>query len=282
MAEPGTLLTADEKIALAQLAGRDDIEGQRARALLAIDDGRTQLEAAEQAGLTEGQVRYFLGKFRKEQLAAFASYQEPAERSAPEEAAEAAAEEADDIPIDEEEPELDQTALRELAQELDELIADIRRIMPEGTSRMAYSPLQLLMLIRANLGKMTPEFVQGIRQTFEGMTAEDLRDLDTWKGLAYMMAYSARFQAGQVGGRLQSYVPEPLQPTRLFELAKKGLDKVLPDIAKQVLSTFEGATMEDLKDPDTWKGMWYMINYSLQFQAEQLKERLLAAEEGER
>lgn len=281
MAESGTLLTADEKAALTQLAGRDDIEGQRASALLAIDDGRTQLDAAEQAGLTEGQVRYFLGKFRKERLAAFASYEEPSERSEPEKAAEATAEAIADIPI-EEEPDLDPTALRQLAQELDELIAEIREMMPEGASRSAYSPVQLLTLIRANLGKMTPEFVQGIRQTFEGMTAEDLRDLDTWKGLAYMMAYSARFQAGQVGGRLQSYVPEPLQPTRLFDLAKKGLDKVLPDIAKQILSTFEGATMEDLKDPDTWKGVWYMINYSLQFQAEQLKERLLAAEEAEK
>lgn len=282
MAEPGTLLSADERATLTQLAGQDDIEGQRAQALLAIDDGRTQLDAAEQAGLTEGQLRYFLGKFRKERLAAFASSVAPAAEPAVEEAAEeAAAEASDDIPI-EEEPELDQTTLRQLAEELDELIADIRRIMPEGASRMPYSPLQLLTLIRANLGKMTPEFVQGIRQTFEGMTAEDLRDLDTWKGLAYMMAYSTRFQAGQVGGRLQSYVPEPLQPTRLIELAKKGLDKVLPDIAKQILSTFEGATMDDLKDPDTWKGVWYMINYSLQFQAEQLKERLLAAQEADK
>jgi hypothetical protein len=29
-------------------------------------------------------------------------------------------------------------------------------------------------------------------------------------------------------------------------------------------------------DPDTWKGIWYMITYSLQFQAEQLKQRLSA------
>jgi hypothetical protein len=51
---------------------------------------------------------------------------------------------------------------------------------------------------------------------------------------------------------------------------------------RQILGTFEGATREDLLDPDTWKGVWYMLNYSLQFQAEQLKERLLAAEEREK
>jgi hypothetical protein len=65
----------------------------------------------------------------------------------------------------------------------------------------------------------------------------------------------------------------------LLGVARKGLDKIIPDFVRQILGTFEGATREDLLDPDTWKGVWYMLNYSLQFQAEQLKERLLAAEE---
>jgi hypothetical protein len=275
MVETGILLTAEERTACIQLAEEEGADGQRAKALLAIDDGITHLEAAEQAGLTEGQVRYFLGKFRKERLAAFDSYAAAAETTPlePEEAAEAAE------PM---ELSRDRAALLELARELDELIADMRRIAPEDAGQTPYSPVRLLSLIRENIGKMTPEFVRGIRQSFEGMTAEDLRDLDTWKGLAYMMTYSARFQAEKVGDRLQGYIPEPLRPTRLVDVARKGLDKILPDIAKQILGTFEGATKEDLMDPDTWKGVWYMINYSLQFQAEQLKERLLAAEEAEK
>jgi hypothetical protein len=173
-------------------------------------------------------------------------------------------------------------ALRELARELDELAAELQAIMPDQVRQAPYSPLRLLGLIRDNASKMRPEIVQTIRESFAGMTAEDLRDLDTWKGLAYMMSYSARFQAEQMGGRLQSHLPQPLQPTRLLEVAKKGLDKIMPDFARQLLGTFEGATKEDLLDPDTWKGVWYMINYSLQFQAEQLKERLLLAEEADR
>jgi len=265
MAETGKLLTAEERAACIQLAAETDADGQRARALLAIDEGTTHLTAAEDAGLTEGQLRYFLGKFREERLSAFAFYVADASTSAPEEAVEATASAASTA---------DQEALRELARELDELIVDLQAKLPESTGQASYSPLRLLTLLRDNAGRLTPEFVQGIRQSLEGMTAEDLRDLDTWKGLAYMMTYSARFQAEQVGGRIQSHIPELLQPIRLLDVAKKGLDKIMPDLARQILSTFEGATKEDLLDPDTWKGVWYMINYSLQFQAEQLRERL--------
>ena len=62
-------------------------------------------------------------------------------------------------------------------------------------------------------------------------------------------------------------------------MVKGGLDKITPDIARQIAGSFEGATREDLLDPDTWKGVWYMLNYSLQFQAEQIKHRFLGEEE---
>ncbi|HRO23186.1 MAG TPA: hypothetical protein PLR07_02685, partial [Promineifilum sp.] len=113
----------------------------------------------------------------------------------------------------------------------------------------------------------------------------DLLDLETWKGLAYMMTYSARFQADQMRGKVSDtinhVVPEPIQPGRLWQMGKSGLDRITPEFAKQILSTFQGASREDLLDPNTWKGVWYMITYSLQFQAEQLKQRLTAAEEGQ-
>ena len=93
-------------------------------------------------------------------------------------------------------------------------------------------------------------------------------DLDTWKGIAYMIAYSAQFQAGQTKEMLDERLPEPIKPDSIFGLIKGTLDRITPDIAKQIVSSFEGATREDLLDLDTWKGVWYMLNYSLQFQAE--------------
>jgi outer membrane biosynthesis protein TonB len=43
----------------------------RAQALLALDEGATQSGAGERAGLTHGQVRYWLGRFRQDGLSIF-------------------------------------------------------------------------------------------------------------------------------------------------------------------------------------------------------------------
>jgi CHAD domain-containing protein len=45
--------------------------GRRARALLALDEGQTQPEAGEQAGLSERRVRYWLAAFREKRLDIF-------------------------------------------------------------------------------------------------------------------------------------------------------------------------------------------------------------------
>ncbi len=85
---------------------------------------------------------------------------------------------------------------------------------------------------------------------------------------------------------LKSSVPErgpsaaeSLQPEKLVNFFKENLDKVTPDVAKGIAATFQGATVEDLMDPETWKGMGYMLNYSMRFQMEQLKRRILGEEE---
>ena len=68
----GNLLTPEERAACASIATKsDDLWGQRARALLAVDEGATQAAAGEQAGLTAGQVQYWVGKFRRGQVNIF-------------------------------------------------------------------------------------------------------------------------------------------------------------------------------------------------------------------
>lgn len=67
----GKLLSLDERGACEQLAGGEAPHNQRALVLLAIDEGATQAEAGQRAGLTSGQVKYWLGKFRKEGLTIF-------------------------------------------------------------------------------------------------------------------------------------------------------------------------------------------------------------------
>lgn len=169
---------------------------------------------------------------------------------------------------------------KELLAELDELVAELKTAVPESGSS-PYNPAQLLTYLRQNLSQFTPEMQLGILQNFEGMTREDLMDIETWKGLGYMLSYSARFQANQLRERMNEQLPRPLQPDTMLNFVKSNIDRFTPDVAKGIMDSLQGATREDLMDPDTWKGMWYMINYSVQFQAEQFKQKLTGETEEE-
>ncbi len=168
----------------------------------------------------------------------------------------------------------------ELLSELDELVADLKTAVPT-TDASPYNPLTLLTYLRENLSKFTPEMQLGILQNFEGMTREDLIDIETWKGMGYMLSYSARFQANQLREKMNEQLPKPLQPDTMLGFVKSNIDRFTPDVAKGIMDSLQGATREDLMDPETWKGMWYMINYSVQFQAEQLKQKLAGETEEE-
>jgi transposase-like protein len=67
----GRLLSDQEREAFKMISTGNDLHGQRAIALLAIDGGATQAQAAQQSGLTAGQVKYWLGKFRQVRMEIF-------------------------------------------------------------------------------------------------------------------------------------------------------------------------------------------------------------------
>ena len=167
----------------------------------------------------------------------------------------------------------DNSELHELVNELDTLLADLKKSLPESGSS-PYSPVRFLTTLRQNLGDLSPEVRLGLLQNFEGMTKEDLLDLDTWKGMAYMMSYSARFQADQAREKMNEHLPTPLKPDTWINFFKRNLEKVTPEVARDIAQNLQGATREDLMDPDTWKGVWYMLDYSLRFQADQWKQKL--------
>ncbi len=270
------LLSDSERSMCSAIALRDDLDGQRARAVLAVDEGASYSVAGEANGLTTGQVEYFVRKFREQRLDAFSA---DALESSGEEALESSGEEplADAA---------DAQQLRELVDELNALVGQLNSALdePVEAAPSPYSPTGLLVLLRDSARKLTPEAQKATLQAFEGMTVDDMMDLETWKGLAYMFTYSTRFQAEQMRDRvsdtINGVVPEPVQPARLWQVGRQAMDKITPDIIKQVLGTFEGATREDMLDPDTWKGVFYMLSYSIQFQAEQLKQRLIDANKG--
>jgi hypothetical protein len=65
------LLTSQEQAICKQIANREAPHSQRASALLALNGGSTQAQAAEGAGLSAGQVRYWLARFRKQRMDIF-------------------------------------------------------------------------------------------------------------------------------------------------------------------------------------------------------------------
>ena len=66
-----TFLTTQEQDFCVQAAKGEAPYSQRALALLALNDGNTQSQAAEKTGLSVGQVRYWVARFRKQSLGIF-------------------------------------------------------------------------------------------------------------------------------------------------------------------------------------------------------------------
>lgn len=71
VASVSNLLTLKEQALCEQIGSGEAPHNKRALALLALNEGITQARAAEQAGLTIGQVKYWLAKFRKQRLGIF-------------------------------------------------------------------------------------------------------------------------------------------------------------------------------------------------------------------
>ena len=67
----GALFSHDERVRHQQEAAKGDSRSRRALALLALDDGLTQVEAGRLAGLSDRQVRHWLASYRRQGLAIY-------------------------------------------------------------------------------------------------------------------------------------------------------------------------------------------------------------------
>jgi len=74
----GSLLPPDERPAHEAYAGGRDARASRARALLALDEGLTQVEAGTRAGLSSRRVRYWLARYRVEGTGIYGTPDAPA------------------------------------------------------------------------------------------------------------------------------------------------------------------------------------------------------------
>ena len=125
----------------------------------------------------------------------------------------------------------------------------------------------LVALVKSNLERFTPdmqvEILSELRRNLEGTSPGDLVDPDTWKGLWYVLNYTVQAQSMSA---IESVY------TRLADLPGMAL---LSDLK----GNLEGTSPKEFLDPETWKGMWMIMNYTIQATAADLKRKLEGEED---
>ena len=78
--------------------------------------------------------------------------------------------------------------------------------------------------------------------------------------------------------KLQAMSPEYSPPAYSPKQLKTRLDEYLqayaPDIDLPFVNRLRTTVREDVFDPDTWKGLWYMLNYYLEYQGDFVRRRI--------
>lgn len=70
------------------------------------------------------------------------------------------------------------------------------------------------------------------------------------------------------------YSPPPFSPRRLLKLISENMENMSPDISLGIVERLRSSVSQDLFDVDTWKGIWYMLNYTLEYQQDILRRRI--------
>lgn len=158
-------------------------------------------------------------------------------------------------------PEFDQ-----VVEELNALAAQLQAQEPSYTPP-PFSPQTMLRLLRRNMNRFTPSMQRGIlselQSNLQGASPSDMLDPDTWKGMWFLLHYTVQNES-----------------TTLREKVNARLT-ALPggETLVGIQSMLEGASPKDFLEVDTWRGMWFLLNYSLQSQAEDMKRRFLGSDE---
>ncbi|MFZ0548111.1 MAG: lysophospholipid acyltransferase family protein [Candidatus Promineifilaceae bacterium] len=73
---------------------------------------------------------------------------------------------------------------------------------------------------------------------------------------------------------MPEYTPPPFSPEGMVELMDKQSEKLPAWMRLGILKRLRASIDDDLLDAETWKGAWYMVNYTLEYQGDILKRRL--------
>jgi 1-acyl-sn-glycerol-3-phosphate acyltransferase len=69
------------------------------------------------------------------------------------------------------------------------------------------------------------------------------------------------------------YQPPPFSARRLMRFVGDTLNRYPREVQLGVLERLRGALSQDAFDPEVWQGVWYMLNYSVQYNVDLVKRR---------
>ncbi len=156
--------------------------------------------------------------------------------------------------------------------ELDRLIGELNELAEEHKRTAKYSPppfsaQAMANMLTENMGKLAPDLqvpiLSELKQNLEGTKPEDLLNPDTWKGMWYILNYTAQAQSEQLKTKLSDRLAAIPGASVIFDLK----------------SSFEGAKPSDFLDINTWKGVAFILDHTLRTQAKEVKKKLLGGEE---
>ena len=70
------------------------------------------------------------------------------------------------------------------------------------------------------------------------------------------------------------YEPPAFTPQRMVEVMDEQADSMSPGFSLGILERLRKSINKDLLDAETWKGMWYMVNYTLEYQSDIVRRRV--------
>ncbi len=79
---------------------------------------------------------------------------------------------------------------------------------------------------------------------------------------------------GRVRSLHPGFAPAPFSPRALLDLLGGSVDKLPAGLSLGLLQKLRETVGPDLFDVDTWKGVWYLLNSTAQYQGDMLKRRV--------
>jgi len=116
----------------------------------------------------------------------------------------------------------------------------------------------------------TSEEKNGISQLSE-ITSEQIIDEQEIKRQELLTELDALVERVQV---VTGYYAPPFSRERLFYLIRNSLNQISPSASDSLISKISRTIHEDILNIETWKGVWYVVNYLLDNQLDFFKRRM--------